>query len=331
MPLRAQEEGHLARLATILREVGTRGPRGLSERALVELPHLYRFVSSLQARLETSGEDSASLARLRPLLFAAHGILHRDLEEGRGARLRQLARLYLVAAPRAIRSEWRLLLASFLLFYGLAAAAFALVQSDLSLAYSMLPREVVDSEIAQLRSAEQGAAFRGNFDFGTGSSAVTAGGVMGNNIKVALLFFASALIPPLYVMVLAANALMIGSYTAVAAHWDQAGSISSILWCHGTLEIQAIVLAGTAGLVLLRGLASSGPWSRAYALRLAGRHAMRLLAPVLPMLVLAGLIEGYVSPHAPFGTRVLVAVSSGALLLAWATFSGRAEEAQAIG
>ena len=307
----------------ILREAGSRGPRGLSERALDELPRLYRFASSLQARLETSGDDAAALARLRPLLFATHGILHREVAPVSGTWLGRIRRLFLVDAPRTIRAEWPLLLASLVLLYGLAAASYGLVQSELGLAYSLMDPSMVADEIEQLRSVEAGGAFRGNFDFGTGASSFAAGRVMGNNVKVSLLFFASALVPPLYLFVLAKNALMLGTYLAVAAHWNQAGSISSILWCHGTLEIQAIVLAGTVGLVLLRGIAVPGPWSRAYALRLAGLRSLRLLAPVFPMLVLAGLLEGYVSPHAPTGVRVLVAIASGVLLLAWVTCSGR--------
>ena len=78
----------------------------------------------------------------------------------------------------------------------------------------------------------------------------------------AVLFFATSLLPPIYLILLCTNALMLGTYIAVAGHWDQAGAISSILWCHGVLEIQAIVLAGTAGLCLVRAWVRPGPWSR---------------------------------------------------------------------
>ena len=44
--------------------------------------------------------------------------------------------------------------------------------------------------------------------------------------------------------------------------------ISSILWCHGTIELQMIALAGMAGLVLIRAWIAPGPWSRARAMAL---------------------------------------------------------------
>jgi uncharacterized membrane protein SpoIIM required for sporulation len=119
------------------------------------------------------------------------------------------------------------------------------------------------------------------------------------------------------------NGLMLGTYTAVAAHWGQGLAISSILWCHGVLEIQAIVLAGAAGLVLVRAWIAPGPWSRRHAMSLESARAWRLLAPVFPMLFVAGTIEGFVSPHAPTEVRVAVAVLTGIGLVAWIALGGR--------
>jgi uncharacterized membrane protein SpoIIM required for sporulation len=58
---------------------------------------------------------------------------------------------------------------------------------------------------------------------------------------------------------------------------------------------------------------------------LESRRAWALFAPVLPFLVLAGLIEGYISPHAPPVARAATAVASAFLLVAWATLGGRAQ------
>jgi len=267
--------------------------------------------------VETRGRDPRLVAELRPLLFRAHGLLHRHAD-GTPQSAGQKAWHYLFdTIPRAVRSEWKLAAATFGLIYGLAILAHLLVSKDLGLAYSLLEPSVVDGEVEQLRALTDGEAFRGNFTFGKGESAGTAGAIMGNNMRVAVLFFAMALVPPIYVLVLATNSLMLGTYTGVASHWDQAGSISSIIWCHGVLEIQAIVLAGTAGLVLLRAWVIPGPWTRAEAMRRNSRTAIAILAATFPMLFFAGLIEGFVSPHAGFGVRVAVAVTSGVVLVVW--------------
>ncbi|MEQ1893327.1 MAG: stage II sporulation protein M [Planctomycetota bacterium] len=186
---------------------------------------------------------------------------------------------------------------------------------------------MVEQELEQLAALEDGQPFRGNFTFGLGESPVTASWIMLHNIGVGILFFASALVPPFYLYLIATNGLMLGTYTAVAGHHGQAGAISSILWTHGVLEIQALVLAGTAGLVLVRAFVRPGARTRALALTLESRRALAVFAPVFPLLVCAGLIEGFVSPHAPLPVRLAVAVTSAVALLGWAGFAGRSARA----
>ena len=65
-----------------------------------------------------------------------------------------------------------------------------------------------------------------------------------------------------------------------------------------------------------------GAWSRRHALRRESRVAWRLFAPVFPLLFCAGLIEGFVSPHAPAAVRIATAVGTGVLLVAWALLGG---------
>ncbi|HJP01595.1 MAG TPA: stage II sporulation protein M [Planctomycetota bacterium] len=325
-----REEGeHLRRLGELIERGSRRSLRRLSGEELAAFGHLYRFASSLHARLETGGEDGAVLERTRRLVGRAHSILFSDLgrsELGFWARAR---RLLLVESPRTLRAEWRLLTGAFALVYGLALLAWFAVRADLGLAFSLFQPEAIAQEIAQLQATTEGEPFRGNFTFGIGRSPQTAGWIMAHNMGVAVILFAAGLIPPFFLYVLGTNGLMLGAYTAVAAHWDQAGAISSILWCHGALEIQAIVLAGLAGMVLVRAWIAPGPWSRAHAMQLESARAWRILAPVFPMLFVAGVIEGFVSPHAPTPVRIATALFSGGVFLAWWALGGRGADAPA--
>jgi uncharacterized membrane protein SpoIIM required for sporulation len=54
-------------------------------------------------------------------------------------------------------------------------------------------------------------------------------------------------------------------------------------------------------------------------------QAWRILAPLFPLLVVAGLIEGYVTPHAAAPVRVGVALATGLALVAWVALGGRGE------
>jgi uncharacterized membrane protein SpoIIM required for sporulation len=65
---------------------------------------------------------------------------------------------------------------------------------------------------------------------------------------------------------------------------------------HGALELPAIFIAGGAGLLLGRGLIAPGTLPRREALRLHAGTAVRLVLGVVPILIVAGVIEGFVSP-----------------------------------
>jgi len=332
-PRRPEEDARLDRLASLVGRAEGLGIGGMSEPDLIELPRLYRFAASEIARRETRGEGAAgaSVERMRALVARAHAVLHRGLDRETRGILARSGEFLGREVPRAIRAEWRVIAASFALVYGLALVSFLVVRHDLDYAWSLMSPEMVSQEIAQLEATAQGEPFRGNFTFGIGQSPTAAGWIMAHNMSVGVLFFGAGLIPPVFLLFLAINGLMLGTYTAVAAHWGQAGAISSILWCHGVLEIQAIVLAGAGGLVLVRAWIAPGPWSRGHAMALESRRAWKLLAPVFPMLFLAGTIEGFVSPHAGLSVRVATAVLTGAAMIAWVLLGGRKREPGRVG
>ncbi|MEN9244347.1 MAG: stage II sporulation protein M, partial [Gloeomargarita sp. DG02_5_bins_242] len=65
---------------------------------------------------------------------------------------------------------------------------------------------------------------------------------------------------------------------------------------HGALELPAICWAGGAGLLIGRALLFPGRWGRGTALQIYGAQAARLVYGVVPLLVIAGVIEGFFSP-----------------------------------
>lgn len=325
---RSEEEARLDRLAELVRRAESLGGLrigGMSERDLIELPRLYRFAASEIARRETAGEGAAgaSVERTRALVARAHAVLHRELDREQQGIVARAVRFFASEVPRAIRGEWKVIATSFAILYGLALLSYFVVANDLDYAWSLMSSEMVSSEIAQLEATAAGEPFRGNFTFGLGQSPHAAGWIMAHNMSAGVFFFGAGLVPPLLLLFIALNGLMLGTYTAIAAHWGQAGAISSILWCHGVIEIQALVLAGAGGIVLVRAWIAPGPWSRGHAMALESRRAWKLLAPVFPMLFVSGVIEGFVSPHAGLAVRVAVAVGTGLALIAWIVLGGR--------
>ncbi|MBI1286979.1 MAG: hypothetical protein GC178_05310 [Flavobacteriales bacterium] len=67
------------------------------------------------------------------------------------------------------------------------------------------------------------------------------------------------------------------------------------IWQHGVIEISCIVLAGAAGLVLAKGILFPGSYSRLDSFRINGRKSLMIMLGLMPLLVLSGAIEAYVT------------------------------------
>ena len=320
---REPEAAALKRLRTIVDRAQSRGVRSLSAQDLEALPSLYRYAATRLSRAQTAGANPRRIQELSRLVAAAHGLLYRDSSAPPGSLLARSVDLLLHQCPRTIRGEWRMLTLSLLAFYGLAALSYSAVSRDLELAFTFMDAGSVAEELEQLRATAPGEAFRGNFTFGWEQSAHAAGALMVRNIGVAAMLFGAALLPPVFLLLLVLNGLMVGTYLGVASHWGQALNIGSILMCHGMLELQALALAGAAGLVLARGLFLPGAFTRAQAMRREGSRAWNLFAAIVPMLIAAALIEAYVSPHAGLTIRMLFMCVSALLLVAWIGLGGR--------
>ena len=92
------------------------------------------------------------------------------------------------------------------------------------------------------------------------------------------------------------NGLLIGVVAVACQRAGMALSLWSFIAPHGVLELPAIFIAGGAGLLLAKGLLAPGFLSRRDSLTAAAATAVRLLLGVIPLLIVAGLIEGFVSP-----------------------------------
>ena len=95
---------------------------------------------------------------------------------------------------------------------------------------------------------------------------------------------------------MAFNGLLIG--VIGMACWLSGMSLQ--LWSfvapHGVLELPAIFIAGGAGLRIAQGLLFPGVLPRRDSLAQAGVEAVQLLLGTIPILIVAGLIEAFVSP-----------------------------------
>jgi uncharacterized membrane protein SpoIIM required for sporulation len=124
--------------------------------------------------------------------------------------------------------------------------------------------------------------------------------IMTNNISVCFLSFALGMafgLGTIYIM--AFNGVMLGALAGLCHTHGLSIPFWSFVLPHGVIELTAIFISGGAGLLLGTALWVPGDLSRKEALSRRGRQAGLLVIGCVPLLIVAGIIEGFLSP-APF-------------------------------
>jgi hypothetical protein len=96
------------------------------------------------------------------------------------------------------------------------------------------------------------------------------------------------------------------------------------------LELPAIFIAGGAGLLMARGLLFPGNLPRGDSLRIAAAESVKLLLGVIPILIVAGTIEGFLSPsRIAAGIKFAFAAGLFGLFAAYLGLAGRGKKKDA--
>jgi uncharacterized membrane protein SpoIIM required for sporulation/uncharacterized RDD family membrane protein YckC len=288
---------------------------GLDSFEAAELPDFaarYREVAADLARLRTYRAPAAVVARVERLVAAGHNTLYRD-ERRTSHRVWQF---FARECPAAVIEARRTVLVAFLAFALPATAGFLLIREQPDLAEAVLPAVMLERADAGAARQEHG---QGYVEIETEARPLMASSIMSNNIGVAFNCFAGGIFAGVGSLVLLGyNGLSLG---AVSGHFGNRGLLG-YLWSfvigHGVLELFAIWVAGAAGFLLGRALIAPGDLTRGEALVLTGRLALRMIGAVVVLLVLAGLIEGFVSASTvPLAYRLAVSGASLVFLLAY--------------
>ena len=300
------------RLESLVNRAGHAGPAALSADEILELGRLYRSATSdlAVARRDFSGDRISTY--LNVFVARAHPLVYRD----RGATLPRIGRFVRYGFPEAYRGIGRYTLFAFGVFALSAMVAYILVWYDDSMGDVLLPgtaqslRSIMDHHHLWMSNPGE-------------SDSVVANFIMLNNIQVAFLAFAGGITMGIIsTWVLATNGIMLGATAAMVARRGLSAPFWSFVVPHGVVELSVIFMAGGAGLAMGDALLRPGLRRRSEALSNAARRAVRVVFGCVPLLVIAGTIEGFLSPSgAPAGFKVAVGLFTGTALYAYLLFS----------
>jgi len=304
----------------MLAEARRGGLPAMGERRVSRFAGLYREVAADLARARTYGGSPELLFMLERAVGAGHNLLYRAPTGGWGSFRRWLAGGF----PALVRLRWRPILAAATLLYLPALLTFAAVRTDPLAGRRMLPAVLMQRAEEATERQAHGKGYVDSDEAG----GMLASFLMTNNIKVTFMAFAGGILAGLgTALVLVFNGVQLGAVAAVFANYGVNMQLWSFILPHGVIELTAICIAGGAGLWLGSALLLPGRVTRREALVVRGREAVSLIGGTAAMLVVAGLIEGFISPSdLPREVKLTLAALFALLLVAYLTLAGRDEQ-----
>jgi len=281
--------------------------------AMEELGWRYRQASADLALARRDFPTEPTTRYLNGLVARAERRLYVPRRDG----VQAVFDFYTATFPRLFRQTFRYTLAAFLLTFAAFLTSYTAVLVRPSLVEAFAP-----GSSDQVDQVKHGKTW---FDAIRDEPAIAASQIMTNNIRVTLLCYAGGVLAGVpTVFVLLQNGFSLGALAA----FTQVYGVSDQLWgfvaAHGFLELSVIFIGGGAGLVVARGLLFPGLQTRRASIAEAGRMAVLLAFGCVPLLMIAGTLEGFVSPsRLPAYIKLAVGLTTGVLLYLYLGLVGR--------
>ncbi len=304
------------RLEGLLHLVDRMSLRKLHREEVRELGRIYRRTASDLAIARAESRDPRLINYLNSLVIRAHGRIYRADAQG-GRRIRNFfARDF----PQTFRRTWRYTALSFVVVLVFSVGSFIGTRLDPEFSefagISPYFREVVINKRTHwwqdLNEANQ-----------IGSSQIFT-----NNIRVTFYAFAyGAMLGVGTLYILAFNGAMVGAILALTYRAGFGNDLVAFMVGHGVIELSCIFISGGAGLLIGSALLMPGDLTRGDALKSRGLEAIYLVVGCVPLLVVAGIIEGFISP-APISPIIKFSIGgiTGIAMYSYLLLAGREQE-----
>jgi uncharacterized membrane protein SpoIIM required for sporulation len=306
------------RLDALVRQVETSGVKSLDPADLRQLGLLYRQSAADLSAVRADRSSRTLEQYLNRLVGRAHNYVY----SGRRISAATLWRFFAYGYPRLLRRLSSYVWIAVAVTLGAAALGMivSIVRPDFGTTYFLMHYRPED--LANLDKHKMWT------DSLLSAKAPFSSLIMSNNIWVCFIVFVSGITCGLYTLkLLFDNGLMLGVIGVVCYRHHMSLSLWSFIASHGALELPSIMIAGAAGLRLGAGILFPGMLRRRDALALAGQEAVQLVSACIPLLIVAGTFEAFVSPtHIPVAAKFTIGAILFTGLLLWLTEGGRKKD-----
>ncbi|HBB34095.1 MAG TPA: hypothetical protein DDZ80_08005 [Cyanobacteria bacterium UBA8803] len=281
----ARREPNWQRLDALLRQVEKKGLKSLSALEIRELASLYRSVSADLARARTNQVGHILVQELQRLTSRGYNQIYQGSRRQEWQAVWDFCRW---GFPATVQRTWGYTTVATAIFLLAALIAWWYAWQDPVFISLIAPPWLIE----QVR--DKGELWMGSI---VGIEPLASSNITINNIQVCFGAVAGGITAGVYtVFILAFNGLHIGAIATLVGQNNLAYPFWAFVFPHGSLELPAIFLAGGAGLLIGRAILFPGSYSRGDAIKFYGSQAAQLVFGIVPMLTIAGTIEGFFSP-----------------------------------
>lgn len=263
------------------------------------LADAYTELTADLAFAQTHFPNSRITIYLNNLASALHNVIYRHKRE----KWSRIVTFWTREVPQTMHDARRELLVSFLIFAVSVVIGIVSAWNDPNFVRLILGNGYVDMTLDNIANGEPMAVYNGTEEMPMFL------GITLNNVMVSFNCFAMGLLTSFGTgYMLFSNGVMLGSFQTFFHQQGLLGESMLAIWLHGTLEIGAIIVASAAGLALGNGWLFPGTYSRAESFRRGAKRGLKIVVGTVPVFILAGFIEGFLTRHTELPTWLRLGV-----------------------
>jgi uncharacterized membrane protein SpoIIM required for sporulation len=281
----ARKESGWKQLDALLTTAEKKGLKSLNAFDIRSLASLYRSTSADLAKAQTNQLGQTLIQSLQTLTSRGYSQIYQG---SRRQEWRSALEFCRWGFPRVVQQTIGYTALATALFLMGAIVAWWFSWQDPAFLALVVPGEMI------VKVRDRGELWMGSI---VGIEPLASSNIMINNLMVSFRVVAGGLSAGLLtIWALIMNGVLIGAVGCLVGQNNLAYPFWAFVFPHGSLELPAIFLAGGAGLLIARALVFPGQYRRIDAFKVYGQQAAQLVFGIVPMLVIAGIIEGFFSP-----------------------------------
>ncbi|MCK5687004.1 stage II sporulation protein M [bacterium] len=272
---------------------------------LTRLGTLYfQTLSDLSEVQASSDYDPQIKLFLNNLIGRAYAQIYRK----KSLSFKNFINFFLSDFPKLFRKRIHPIIFSLLIFAFSALVGYLCLDFDSKLLKLVIPDHMLKVVKARLAQGDVG-----NHDLS--NQFAISSKIMFNNIRVSFIAFAAGIlfgIGTIYLLIV--NGMMLGGLASLYHSADYAMEFWSLILPHGVIELPCIFICAGAGFIIGYALINPGCYKRSEWFYHEGLEAVKLLVGSIPLFIIAGLVESYITP-ANLSIHMKYIISGGILFI----------------